>query len=110
MPARFVGFASAGKTAGPVTLITPMRRNLWLLANCLSKLLAVGSGLHALASAIAINSSNTRQYINQGRHSEEIISFICSLDVQGLSAGTYTVSVNGVSAEFTLDTDNVGPM
>lgn len=32
-----------------------------------------------------------------------------SLDVLGLSAGTYTVSVNGVSAEFTLDTDNVGP-
>ena len=32
-----------------------------------------------------------------------------SLDVLGLSAGTYTVVVNGVSAEFTLDSDNVGP-
>ena len=32
-----------------------------------------------------------------------------SLDVLGLSAGTYTVIVNGVSAEFTLDSDNVGP-
>jgi hypothetical protein len=33
-----------------------------------------------------------------------------SLDVLGLAAGTYTVIVNGVSAEFTLDSDNVGPM
>ena len=33
-----------------------------------------------------------------------------SLDVLGLSAGTYTVSVNGVEASFTLDADNVGPM
>lgn len=33
-----------------------------------------------------------------------------SLDVQGLAAGTYTVSVNGVSAEFTLNTDNTPPM
>lgn len=32
-----------------------------------------------------------------------------SLDVLGLSAGTYTVVVNGVEAEFTLDTDN-GPL
>lgn len=29
-----------------------------------------------------------------------------SLDVEGLSAGTYAVDVNGVSAEFTLDMDN----
>lgn len=29
-----------------------------------------------------------------------------SLDVEGLSAGTYTVDVNGVSAQFTLDMDN----
>lgn len=29
-----------------------------------------------------------------------------SLDVLGLSAGTYTVVVNGVEAEFTLDMDN----
>ncbi|MAC69322.1 MAG: hypothetical protein CMP84_03800 [Gammaproteobacteria bacterium] len=32
-----------------------------------------------------------------------------SLDVLGLAAGTYAVIVNGVSAEFTLDSDNVGP-
>ena len=32
-----------------------------------------------------------------------------SLDVLGLSAGTYTVIVNGLSAEFILDSDNVGP-
>ncbi len=29
-----------------------------------------------------------------------------ALDVLGLAAGTYTVNVNGVTAEFTLDTDN----
>ncbi len=29
-----------------------------------------------------------------------------SLDVLGLAAGTYTVQVNGVQAEFTLQTDN----
>lgn len=29
-----------------------------------------------------------------------------SLDVAGLAAGTYNVDVNGVSAEFTFDTDN----
>ena len=30
-----------------------------------------------------------------------------SLDVAGLNAGTYTVTVNGVSEQFTLDVDNV---
>lgn len=29
-----------------------------------------------------------------------------SLDVEGLPAGTYEVIVNGVSAEFTFDSDN----
>ena len=31
------------------------------------------------------------------------------LDVAGLPAGTYTVTVNGISEQFTLDTDNVSP-
>ena len=31
------------------------------------------------------------------------------LDIKGLKAGTYTVSVNGVTGHFTLATDNVGP-
>jgi inhibitor of cysteine peptidase len=31
------------------------------------------------------------------------------LDVAGLAAGTYTVDVNGVTAQFTLDVDNVLP-
>jgi inhibitor of cysteine peptidase len=30
-----------------------------------------------------------------------------ALDVVGLDAGTYTVTINGVSAQFTLDVDNV---
>lgn len=32
-----------------------------------------------------------------------------SLDVLGLAAGTYSVNVNGVQAEFTLDMDNSPP-
>jgi inhibitor of cysteine peptidase len=32
-----------------------------------------------------------------------------ALDVLGLKAGTYTVTVNGVSATFTLAVDNVAP-
>jgi len=32
-----------------------------------------------------------------------------ALDVSGLKAGTYTVTVNGVSGAFTLDVDNVAP-
>jgi inhibitor of cysteine peptidase len=32
-----------------------------------------------------------------------------ALDVVGLKAGTYTVTVNGVSGTFTLDVDNVAP-
>jgi inhibitor of cysteine peptidase len=31
------------------------------------------------------------------------------LDVAGLPAGTYIVIVNGISEQFTLDTDNVSP-
>jgi hypothetical protein len=37
----------------------------------------------------------------------EPFSTSVSLDVLGLSAGTYTVNVNGVLAEFTLESDNV---
>ena len=32
---------------------------------------------------------------------------VVSLDAAGLKAGTYTVNVNGVSAQFTLSVDNV---
>jgi inhibitor of cysteine peptidase len=32
-----------------------------------------------------------------------------ALDVLGLEAGTYTVTVNGVGGTFTLDVDNVAP-
>ena len=41
--------------------------------------------------------------------SQAIVPFdkVISLDVDGLSAGTYTVSVNGVTGTFTLDADNV---
>lgn len=41
--------------------------------------------------------------------SQAVVPFdkVISLDVEGLSAGTYTVSVNGVTGTFTLDTDNV---
>lgn len=38
----------------------------------------------------------------------EPFSTTVSLDVLGLAAGTYTVNVNGVEAEFTLAMDNVG--
>jgi len=41
--------------------------------------------------------------------SQAIVPFdkVIQLDVEGLSAGTYTVSVNGVTGTFTLETDNV---
>lgn len=32
---------------------------------------------------------------------------VVSLDAAGLKAGTYTVNVNGVSTQFTLNVDNV---
>ena len=41
--------------------------------------------------------------------SQAIVPFdkVMQLDVEGLSAGTYTVSVNGVTDTFTLEADNV---
>ncbi|MDX1687523.1 MAG: NBR1-Ig-like domain-containing protein [Candidatus Promineifilaceae bacterium] len=41
--------------------------------------------------------------------SQAVVPFdkVIQLDAEGLSAGTYTVSVNGVTGTFTLETDNV---
>jgi hypothetical protein len=42
---------------------------------------------------------------------QQLVGFdeVISLDVHGLEAGTYTVDVNGETATFTLDADNILP-
>ena len=42
---------------------------------------------------------------------QQLVAFdeLISLDVHGLEAGTYTVNVNGETATFTLDIDNILP-
>ena len=89
LPARFRDITITGTREGLVTLITPMCRNPWLPANCLSKLLTIGGGLDGFASATGKIPSNTSQCINQGIYSEEIISSICSLAKHGICVASF---------------------